>query len=103
MVAIDIKILFLIVASIPMSASVEAYYPKLCIRRYTECLQDRQSSSLQCGTARVVCLTKYCMIQMKGILKHQMKNKSVIQRSIAKCLVKHPAARMSEMLTEFGE
>ncbi|KAL5004280.1 hypothetical protein ScPMuIL_017736 [Solemya velum] len=102
MVAIDIRIVFLVLALIPLLSAV-FYYPKVCNAKYTRCLQGGQSSSLQCGTARVVCLMKYCTIQVKNNRKHQLKNKSEIQKSIAKCLIKYPAAMMSQMITEFGE
>ncbi|KAL5005291.1 hypothetical protein ScPMuIL_018747 [Solemya velum] len=104
MLAIDIKLVFLVLALIPLSYGVtDSYYPKQCDANYTKCLQGGQSSSLQCGTARVVCLFRYCRYQMKNIRKYQRSTKSTIQRSIAKCLIKHPGRRMSQMITKFGE
>ncbi|KAL5012653.1 hypothetical protein ScPMuIL_011204 [Solemya velum] len=104
MVAIDIKIVCLVLALIPLlSAAMKSYYPKRCNTEYAECLQGDPSRKLQCGSTRVVCLVKYCTIQVKSVMKYERRNKLVIQRSIAKCLVKYPAARMSEMIVEFGD
>ncbi|KAL5012654.1 hypothetical protein ScPMuIL_011205 [Solemya velum] len=105
MVAIDIRIVCLVLALIPLlsAAMNRRYYPKLCNTEYAECLQGDPSRKLQCGRTRVVCLVKYCTIQVKSVMKHERRNKFVVQRSIAKCLVKYPAARMSEMIVEFGD
>ncbi|KAL5005921.1 hypothetical protein ScPMuIL_017079 [Solemya velum] len=98
MVAIDINIVFWALALIPLSyGAIDSYYPKRCDANYTECLRDDKDNSLHCEIERVVCLMRYCLAQTKSVLKHQKRSKFEIQRSIAKCLMKHPGKRMIGM------
>ncbi|KAL5019074.1 hypothetical protein ScPMuIL_004796 [Solemya velum] len=89
MLAIDIKLVLLVLVVVAPSYGVGLqHYPKKCNGKYTKCLRGGVSSSIECGTERVICLLKYCTEHITNTGKHQKNSAGEIKRSIAKCLLK---------------
>ncbi|KAL5018963.1 hypothetical protein ScPMuIL_004685 [Solemya velum] len=97
MLVIYIKLVLLVMVLIAPPDASGASYPKTCNAEYTKCLRGVESSSLECGTERVVCLLKYCTQHMKATGKHLEHNKTQIKKSIVKCLLKYPVNSLLQM------
>ncbi|KAL5011796.1 hypothetical protein ScPMuIL_010347 [Solemya velum] len=101
MVAIDIKIVLLVLAAIPYGSGVSL--PKQCNAEYEICMKKIRTTHGGCVANKVGCLIKYCLIHVREVYINKEKTIRASRSAIAKCLARYPGRTLLQITKSFQD